>query len=120
VIENLWDEQSLKDMVATRPGLIAVATARNMSVPVTIEIEEDETIKIETSEWDHIVERTIEISSGRIVVLGTTDFYPSATRIEVKPNIYRVTIYYSGLKTLSEDGLDGNDSYRLVFEPSSQ
>ena len=57
---------------------------------------------------------------GRIVVAGCTDYYPDAARIEVVPGIYEAVICYSKLGSLSEDGLDGGDSYHVHLFPGRQ
>jgi hypothetical protein len=64
------------------------------------------------------MECSIEIPSGKIVVAGCTDYFPDAARIPVKPGNYRARIYYGDLNSLSEDGLDGGDHYKIVLWPS--
>ncbi|MDW4736332.1 hypothetical protein NQ293_26040, partial [Escherichia coli] len=43
---------------------------------------------------------------------------PDAARIDVAPGTYRVRVSYGGLDTLSEDGLEGDDRYRLQLWPA--
>lgn len=64
------------------------------------------------------VRPSIEVQSGRIVIAGCTDYFPEAKRLEVRPGTYRARIYYGDLDTLSQDGLAGNDHYRVVLWPS--
>ncbi len=69
-------------LLALAPGIIGVGTVRDMDVPVTVEISDlppDEDIKI----WDQVSECTLEVSSGRLVIAGCTDYYPDAARIEL-------------------------------------
>jgi hypothetical protein len=63
------------------------------------------------------VEASINISSGRVVIAGCTDYFPDAIRIPVEPGTYRVRIYYGGLASISEDGLEGEDHYQVVLWP---
>lgn len=67
--------------------------------------------------WDQVNDCSIEVKSGRIVIAGCTDYFPDAARITVAPAIYRVRIYYGKLDTLSDDGLAGEDHYRVVLWP---
>jgi len=117
---NIWNEQAIADLLATGPGYISVGTVRNMTVPVTIEIHpalsEDDHMRLLESA-DHVVECSLEITSQRIVVMGCTDYYPDAPRIPITSGIYQVRIYYSGLNTLRENGLEGDDEYRVVLFP---
>jgi hypothetical protein len=53
--------------------------------------------------------------TGRIFVAGCTDYFPNANRIEVAPGAYDVLVDYCNLESLSEDGLEGDDSYHIVL-----
>ena len=70
-------------------------------------------------EWDHVVEAGLDVASGRIVIAGCTDYFPDAKRVEVRPGSYRVRVSYGALDTLSEDGLSGDDRYRLQRWPAA-
>jgi len=53
------------------------------------------------------------------VIAGCTDYFPDAMRIPVPPAVYRVRVSYGGLDTLSDDGLEGDDHYRLQLWPAT-
>jgi hypothetical protein len=106
-------------MLAACPGLIAVGTVRNMTVPVRIVIHREKP-PLQPEPWDRINECSISIESGKIVVMGCTDYYPDAARILVDPGVYRVRIHYGGLDTLSENELDGDDHYELILWPEPE
>jgi hypothetical protein len=115
-----WNDQTIVDRVAVSQGVITIVTARDTSVPVVVEVHElpkDQDADIEaTKQWDHIVECAIEIASGRLVILGN-EYYPDAPRIIVSPGIYQTRVYYGGLSTLSDDGREGDDIYKIVLWP---
>ena len=46
---------------------------------------------------------------------GLTDYPPDVTKITVLPGTYCVRIYYGNLDSLSPDGLDGNDRYKVAL-----
>lgn len=111
-----WGNQLTSQMIAVAPGTITIGTVRNMDVPVEIQLltgrpSDDLTI------GDHITEASLNIPSGKLVVLGCTDYLPDATRIPIQSGSYRVRIYYSALESISEDGLDGNDHYKVLIWP---
>ena len=60
-----------------------------------------------------MVEAGLDAASGRIAIAGCTDYLPDAKRIEIAPGTYRLRVSYGALDTLSEDGLSGDDRYRL-------
>ena len=105
-LSDSWTEEAVNRLLAIAPGTIGVGTARNMIVPVEIEISDVEPNE-ETDAWDQVNECSLEVQSGRIVVAGCTDYFPDAARIDVAPGFYRARIYYGNLNLLSNDGLEG-------------
>ena len=87
-----------------------------MEVTVVVDIRDSQPGE-ETGDWDQINECSIDVSSGSIVVAGCTDYFPDAARIAVDPGLYRARICYGGLDTVSDDGLEGDDHYRIVLWP---
>ncbi|HEX3506070.1 MAG TPA: hypothetical protein VHU22_22025 [Xanthobacteraceae bacterium] len=111
-LSEAWNEEAVSRLLAIAPGTIGVGTVRNMDVPVRVEIHEHEPNN-DPSEWNQIVEASLDVASGRIVVAGCTDYFPDAMRIAITPGTYRARVSYGALGTLSEDGLSGNDHYRV-------
>jgi hypothetical protein len=111
-LSESWNEEAVTRLLAVAPGTVGVGTVRNMDVPVSIEVL-DSAPPLELEQSDHVVECTILVQGSRIVVAGCTDYFPDAARIEVAPGTYRVRVGYEGLASISEDGLSGNDSYKL-------
>jgi len=113
-LSDAWREEAVKNLLAIAPGTIGVGTVRNMDVPVEVELFES--APMETFEaWDQVNECDLEIRSGTIVIAGCTDYFPEAARIQVEPGTYRARIYYGELNSLSEDGLDGDDHYKVAL-----
>lgn len=116
-LSDSWTEEAVRRLLALAPGTIGVGTVRNMQVSVEVEVcdvppDDDPDL------WDQVNECSIEVQSGRIVIAGCTDYFPDARRLEVRPGTYRARIYYGDLDTLSQDGLAGDDHYRVVLWPS--
>ncbi|MFN8411979.1 MAG: hypothetical protein U0Z26_06290 [Anaerolineales bacterium] len=118
--QEVWNKENLKQRISTEQGRITISTSRNMNSSLLLEIFEVEMPKVENyfnlESWDHVVECSIEVLSGKIVILGN-DYYPDAPRINLPPSIYHVTVYFGGLNTISEDGLFGNDVYWVIMQP---
>jgi len=111
-LSNAWTDQATADLVALAPGVIGVGTARNMDVPVTIEIHDAEP-SLSLDAWDQVAECDIAVPSGKLIVAGCTDYLRDAARISVPSGQYRARLLYAGLNTLSADGLDGADHYTV-------
>jgi len=110
-----WTKEAVDRLLAIAPGTIGVGTARNMVVPVVVEVTDDEPLNEDTSAWDQVNECTIEVRSERIVIAGCTDYVPDAAGIDLRPGTYRARIYYGKLRSLSANELEGEDHYRIVL-----
>jgi hypothetical protein len=114
-----WNAQALANRLVLFDSAAIVATARNMSVPVVVELADR--LPVASAEnldtWDHVVECHIDIPSGRLLVVGSSDYYPGAPSIAVIPGIQQVRLFYGGLQTLTEDGLSGSDIYVVMMAP---
>lgn len=113
-LSNSWTKEAVDRLLAVAPGTIGVGTVRNMNVPVVVEITSGEPPS-DLSAWDRVNECTIAVQSGRIVIAGCTDYFPDAARIELAPGSYRARIYYGSPNSLSADGLDGDDHYKVAL-----
>ena len=115
-LSESWTEEATANLLALAPGTIGVGTVRNMDVRVEVEVTDIEPY-VDLDRWDQVVDCSIEVPSGRLVVAGCTDYFPDAKRIEVAAGPYRARILYGGLDTLSPDGLEGDDHYLVSLWP---
>ncbi|HAG83329.1 MAG TPA: hypothetical protein DCL61_19840 [Cyanobacteria bacterium UBA12227] len=114
---ELWVKQlpqAEQQMVAVTDGVIGVITRRNTDVPVVVEVNEAEPLE-NYQEWDQVTDCSINILSGQLIIGGATEDLTSAARIKVKPGTYRVRIFYGSLDSVSANGLDGEDHYKIVL-----
>jgi hypothetical protein len=110
-----WTNEAVNKLLVSTNGVIAIGTVRNMTVPVTVKTFDSEPLFLSDSEnlIGKINECDLEITSGKIVIMGCTDYFPDAKRMELENGIYRARIYYGNLDKISEDGLDGDDFYEV-------
>jgi hypothetical protein len=113
-LSNSWTPEATERLLAVAPGTIGVGTARNMDVPVVVEIA-DTAPSDDLLGWDQVNECSLDAPSGRIVIAGCTDYFPDAARIKLTPGSYRARVYYGGLNAPTATGLQGSDHYRIVF-----
>lgn len=123
----LWDHDTAPDAptdytdedVARRikvaPFVIVIQPARNCTVPVEIEVVGTRPEDRDLDAWDHVAEASLDLPSGRLEIHectgGSIDILP------VEPGAYRVRTYFSGLGTVDDEGLDGDDRYRIILWP---
>ncbi len=116
-LSDAWTKEATDSLMAVSDRVIGVGTVRNMDVPVFVHIV-DELPELQAEEWDRLNRASIECRTGRFVIAGCTDYLPDAKRIEVAAGTYDAIVGYKGLSSLSDDGLDGEDSYHLFLAPS--
>jgi hypothetical protein len=101
-------EDDLLRRLRVAPYIVVFHTASAKEVPVSIDVVASTPID-ELSRWDHVVEFSLEIPSGRIVLAGCTDYLPEAIRV-TSPGSYRGRMYSIGLSGALEE-------YRVVLWP---
>ena len=111
-LSEAWTQEATDRLLAVSEGVVGIGTVRNVDVPVTLEILDSEPTH-DFVGFDHVVECSIAITSGRLVVAGCTDYFPDAERIDVPAGTYRVRASYANLNSISPDGLDFCDRYML-------
>lgn len=113
-LSDSWTKDAVQRLLALAPSTIGVGTVRNMTVPVAVDIL-DAPPALDLEPWDHVVECDIDVPSGSLVITGCTDYFPDAARIPLDPGQYRARVQYGALRSLSSDGLDGDDHYRILM-----
>lgn len=113
-----WTEAALRDRIVCENGLLLVTTARNMTVPVRVELHDAEPA-IDMEAADHVVLGSLR-TGGELVIAGCTDYLPDAARAKVPPGNLRAMVVFTGLGTLSEDGLEGEDRYTVHLWPCEE
>lgn len=101
------------------PNAVILHTVRNMPVPIRVEWH-DQRPALDLEAYQHVVEARFNCPSGQLVLAGLTDYEPEAPRLSVNIGSLKVRANLSGLDTLSEDGLEGNDQYLLQLWPATE
>jgi len=114
-----WGDQLVTNMIAVAPGIIGIGTARNMTVPVQVDLL-DRHPDDDFDSWDHVTKASLDVPSGQVVIAGCSDYFLEATQIPVAPGSYRVRINSRGLGKISENGLEGDDQYQVVIWPEER
>jgi hypothetical protein len=101
---DAWTPNAVQRVrIAVVPGAIAVGTARNDTVSIDIEIR-SVAPAVDLTAWEHVVEASLDIQTGRIVAAGCTDYFPDAKRLPVAPGVYRLRVLYGAGPMLPDKG----------------
>lgn len=117
LVGQLLSPEAKARRVGVAPGVVAILTARNATVLLSVEVVSHPPSD-DWRGWDRVVEASLDLPSGCLVVHGVSDYFPAAPRISLAPGTYRVRAYYGGLETVSSDALEGADHYKVVLWPA--
>lgn len=116
-LSGAWTDETVKRLLAVASGTVGIGTVRNVDVPVTIAVLEREPA-LDADKLDQVVECSILVENGVIVVAGCTDYFPGAERIKIPSGPYRIRASFEGLESASADGLEDNNQYHLQLWPA--
>jgi hypothetical protein len=108
-----WTEEEGRVNLALNDGIIAVGTNCDRVVPVEVQILSSEPpCNIES--WDHLVDCTIHVTSGRLAVYGCCEDLTTAARINLDPGRYMARVCY-GNQYSCDDHIFCADYYVVVL-----
>lgn len=118
-LADVWTHDAIRGRLAAMPGLLGIWTEVNDFVDVSIELIASRPEPALDSA-DHVVEGSIEAASGRLVVMGCTDYLPDAPRLTVPAGWLRARVSKSNIDAaLSSDTGEDDDpaeSERIVIK----
>jgi len=110
-----WPEAIHADRVYPAPGSLGILAAKNWFVPVAIEVAHVPP-EIDDAAWDHIVEVTLALPSGRLVLAGGPAPGRDQPPVELSPGTWRALILMGNLDRTAVDA-EGDDYYKVVLWP---
>lgn len=111
-----WDENALRVMIASGIKSVSLATLRNVTVPVTVCVGQFQP-NIDLAQFDHAAAASLQVPSGRLVVMGCTDFLPEAARIELPADTYQLMYLAAGLESITYESDPADDRYFVNLWP---
>ncbi|WP_030971833.1 hypothetical protein [Streptomyces sp. NRRL S-1824] len=112
-LSDAWTPQAVADHLAVAHGPLGIGTVVNVNVRVTVEALSMEA-RDDSAEFDHVVEASLQVPSGQLVVLGCTDYFPDADRFEVPAGWTRLRVSRSNLGPVTEVDVDSDESPERV------
>ncbi|WP_189192263.1 hypothetical protein [Streptomyces albiflavescens] len=108
-LETAWTDQALSDRIAVVGETCGVRTEVNVDVDVEVHVGAQSPAP-ETRSFDHVVEAGLEVPSGRLVVMGCTDYLPDAARTDVPAGWVRIRVQKHNLARAIEADIDSDES----------
>lgn len=115
--KDFWTAEALERHVALAPGVVEFGTARNFTVPLDVVVS-GAAPELNLDQWDRVVEVSLDVPTGILVVMGCTEYVPKAERMRIQSGTYRVRVCAAGLDRVSPNRLEGEDQYRAELWPA--
>ncbi|MCZ8081421.1 MAG: competence protein ComJ [Rhodobacteraceae bacterium] len=109
-----WTDEDIANRSKAENNVVVVCPLRSMTVAVAVELHDSEP-KTETDQSDHVVECSLDLPTGHLHVHECTG--GPVLDWEIPAGSYRVRLSFAGLKSISENGLEGDDSYKVELWP---
>ncbi len=111
-----WDDGDLRNGVKVTEEVVVICPARNMTVPVTIEVLDREP-ELDLRLSDHAIQCCLALPTGTLQVSESTG--PERLRLSLEPGTYRVRALFSDLASVAGGEFDGEDSYLVQLWPGA-
>ncbi|MFF0008717.1 hypothetical protein ACFYQT_35505 [Streptomyces tibetensis] len=112
-LSDAWTDRAFADHLAVARDALGIGTAVNVHVSVTVVVLPQEPSD-DCAEFDHVVEAGLEVPSGRLMVLGCTDYAPDAATFEVPPGWNRVRVSRSNLTRAAQADIESGKSHETM------
>jgi hypothetical protein len=113
--DMFWTTQAQVDKLAIEDGVLGVGTECYGDVRADLVVLENEPDEKDFTIYDHVVEGSLQLPSGKLKVIPCTSNEP-ALQLTLQSTTYRVRIYSSNLASV--DGDSGDDYYQIRLWPA--
>ncbi|MFK0017644.1 hypothetical protein [Streptomyces sp. NPDC091027] len=122
-IGDVWTEQAVLDGLGVGEHALAIGTAVNVFVEVAIDLLSGRPDD-DSGDFDHVVEASLNLASGRLVVAGCTEHLPDAARFDMPAGWTRVRTSRRNLQAAAfpdpecEDEPEDKEEIRIQVWPA--
>lgn len=113
---DFWTEDAHESRLAVENGILGVSTETYSYVRASIKILPHRNEKTDLTNYDHVVEASLEIKSGVLQILDC----PHSTivlELPIRPDFYRVRIHSSCLDSVVDEDVEADDFYLIELWP---
>jgi hypothetical protein len=119
ISNSLWtDEEDFNSRIEVSGGVMGIRTERSGKLKVIVEVFDKKPDFESPNEYDHIVECSIEIKSGHLMIKNCPDF-ELVKDIRLPVGLYRIRVSSANFSTVDSD-YSGEDYYRLSIWKESE
>lgn len=113
---DFWTEDAHTSRLAIEDGILGISIETYSYVKASIEILQHRNKQIELTNYNHVVEASLEIKSGILQVLDCPN---SAVELEltIESGFYRARIYSANLDSVTDEDQEADDFYLIELWP---
>ena len=108
-------DQNKHRLVAV-PNTLIITTGSYGHIRGELKFLEKKNDNVDYDKYEHIVEAGLEVQTGKLQIINCP-FSNSEFEIDIKPGVYGVRVYSSGLSNSNFDEQEGNDRYLIEIWP---
>ncbi|MFB7116223.1 hypothetical protein [Streptomyces sp. NPDC056190] len=97
------------DALGVTEDALAIGTAVNITVAVSVHVLAEQPHD-DSDDFDHVVEASLNLASGRLVVLGCTDYLPDAARFDMPAGWTRIRASRRNLAAAVHADIDSDEA----------
>jgi hypothetical protein len=110
-----WTDEDVERHMKVADNIIVICPVVEDTVSAVVEVHESEPL-YEAGDWDHIVEGSLDLPSGRLTVLEWPD--RPVAKFSLAPGCYRVRAFFGNLRSVLSDEEASADYYKVVLWPA--
>ncbi len=115
--DNFWNPQAGIDKIAVENGLLGITVGKYGEIDVEINVLETQNNLRDFGEFEHVVEASIDVSSGILQIKNCTNF-DLELELNLTPGTYAVRSYSAKLSSIGNDS--GEDYYVIEIWASDK
>jgi hypothetical protein len=115
--ENFWTPQASADKMAVEEGLLGITVGKYAEIDIEVNVLESQNNERNFDEFEHIVEASIDVTSGILLVQNCTNF-DTVLELNLAPQTYAVRCYSAKLSSINGDV--GEDYYVIEIWDSKK
>ena len=93
-LADAWTPEAIVRGVAVAPFIIGIGAERNTSVWLDLEVHDAKPEQRQTQNWRRIVECSLELPSGHLVITSPTLALSESSHVVLTPNCYRLRVHF--------------------------
>jgi hypothetical protein len=117
-VADAWTDDAVRDRLAVTSQALGLGTLRPTTVSFDVQVQGDDDCQL--LDGDHVVQTTLDVPSGQLVLAGPTAAADSWHRFNVEPGRWLVRYVISNAASVDASELHGDERYHVQLRRAEQ